>query len=366
MDYLFINILLIIIGSFSAFFSSVLTHLSQDEINIILQKETKKSERLRKLKLENDYANLSYNLFEMLLYVIACVLTGAEIQNLRSELWYFIISIVIIFIFIITLRTILCALGKRYTHYIAYRLTNVFYILFIFLKPFAYPVSVLKNKISSYNEEEDSREELDDLLETAHEEGAIETEEYRILKNIIHFSEVIVSDVMTPRTVIFSCEASLTVGEVLKQPEIKMYSRFPIWEGESLDDGVLGYVMTKDVLYAAISGKTEVKLKELAREIDFIPENAELDVALERFLQKQQHIFLVVDEYGGIEGLLTMEDVIETILGVEIIDEADKVADLRELAKSLRDKRIKQLSTLSVSSEESGVQNSKLPTSSEF
>jgi CBS domain containing-hemolysin-like protein len=90
-----------------------------------------------------------------------------------------------------------------------------------------------------------------------------------------------------------------------------------------------------------LNGLNNKSLSDLARPINFIPENAELGVALEELLRNKQHLYLVVDEYGGIEGLITLEDVIETILGVEIIDEADKVADLRQLAKQKREARVK-------------------------
>lgn len=156
----------------------------------------------------------------------------------------------------------------------------------------------------------------------------------------MNFSEVLVSDVMTPRTVIFSCEADKIIDDVIKMPELQMYSRFPIWEGESVDDGVIGYVMSKDILLAALNGKNNLSLRDFCREVYFIPENARLDIALERFLNRRQHLFIVVDEYGGVEGLITMEDVLETILGTEILDEVDKVADLRQLAKQRRDSRI--------------------------
>jgi CBS domain containing-hemolysin-like protein len=103
--------------------------------------------------------------------------------------------------------------------------------------------------------------------------------------------------------------------------------------------------MSKDLLYAAYNGDTSNVLRDYVRKVYFIPENAELDKALEKFLEARQHIFVVVDEYGGVEGLLTMEDVLETILGVEIVDEADRIVDLRELAKNRRDKRIAMLVT---------------------
>lgn len=96
------------------------------------------------------------------------------------------------------------------------------------------------------------------------------------------------------------------------------------------------------LLKSALEGKLSMQLHELVREVYFIPENVPLAKALEQFLKRRQHLFVVVDEYGGVEGLITMEDVMEAILGTEIVDENDRIIDLRELAKSRRDKRIAQ------------------------
>ena len=181
------------------------------------------------------------------------------------------------------------------------------------------------------------------MVETAKEDGYIDEDEYRLIKNIMHFSEVLVSDVMTPRTVIFSYEADKTIGEVINTPELQTFSRFPIWKGKSLDDEVVGYIVTKEILNAALQNKMGDKLQKYARAIHYIPENATLDDAMEQFIKLRQHIFLVVDEYGGIEGLISMEDLLENILGVEIVDEADRVVDMRELAKQRRDKRVQEL-----------------------
>ena len=185
----------------------------------------------------------------------------------------------------------------------------------------------------------EQREEFDALVDTAREEGTLDDGEYRIFKSIMNFSEIRVADIMTPRSVVFSVPSTKTVAEVALLPELQMYSRFPVWEGDSID-GVIGYALTKDVLRAALDGRRNRTLDRLVRQANFIPDNATLEKALEQFLQGRQHMFVVVDEYGGIEGLVTMEDVLETMLGTEIVDEADRVVDLRDLAKSRRDKRV--------------------------
>lgn len=187
--------------------------------------------------------------------------------------------------------------------------------------------------------EESTMEELGELIDTAHEEGTIDASEYRILQNIMRFSDVPVSDVMTPRTVVFALPSALTVADAAELPDLMNYSRFPIYDEETLDT-VSGYVLSKDVLFAAIKGRNSLTLRDIARDVYYVPETIPLDKALEVFIERKEHLFVVVDEYGGVEGLITMEDVFETILGVEILDEVDNVADLRTLAKQRRDHRI--------------------------
>lgn len=192
-------------------------------------------------------------------------------------------------------------------------------------------------------EEEEAREELEALVETAREEGALDPGEYRIMTNIMQLSSIEVTDVMTPRTVVSGLASELTVAEAIKRPELQMFSRMPVYEGADLDT-VAGYVMTKDILRAAVAGRLTAEIGRLKREIGFIPENITLDHALEQFLQQRQHVFMVVDEHGGVEGIITMEDVLETMLGAEIVDEADHVVDLRALAKQRRDARVARIS----------------------
>lgn len=212
--------------------------------------------------------------------------------------------------------------------------------------PFNGLIEFFNEKVGGIHHDEASRDEISALMDSAHEDGSIETEEYKLLTNIMNFKDIYVSDIMTPRIVVFALEADKTVNEVLAMPEIRNYSRIPIWEGESMDDGIVGYILTKELLFKALNNKKDVTMRQLARRVNFIPENAKIDSALEQLLEKRQQFMMVVDEYGGIDGIITMEDVMETLLGEEIVDEADKVVDLRVLAMQRRDKRIQEKNTI--------------------
>lgn len=338
---LFFSIFFFLIGCFIAFIASSLSSTNYDEI---IQSDLQEPNGKDISILQNVFFEYSTGIFfwEILFYAISfSFITHTIFLNSLNLFDFFLIMIAFLLV-TFAIRSVFSAFGRRLSVKSLIKLIGFVRFLRIISYPFAAFEEFLMKLITGKTEQEASREELTAMVESARQEGTLDDEEYRILKNIMHFSDVLVSDVMTPRTVVFSCNAMKTVGEIVNLPEMQMYSRIPIWDGNSLDDGVIGYVMSKDVYYAALTGKNNLPLKNLLREIDVIPENAQLDMALNRFLKKRQHIFLVVDEYGGIEGIITMEDVLETILGVEIVDEADRIVDLRELAKLHRDKRIAQ------------------------
>ncbi|MCS6999719.1 MAG: CBS domain-containing protein [Bacteroidota bacterium] len=184
-------------------------------------------------------------------------------------------------------------------------------------------------------------EELTAIMEEAVEEGTLEAGQVRILQNIMRVRDIHVEDVMTPRSVMAGLPADMTIADAAKMPELQTYSRLPVWEGMNVD-AIIGYVLSRDILLRALSGGGDEKVRSLVRQVVFIPENIGLDRALEEFLTRRQHMFIVVDEYGSVEGLITLEDVVETILGTEIVDEADRIVDLRQLAQQQRDRRIAQ------------------------
>jgi CBS domain containing-hemolysin-like protein len=241
------------------------------------------------------------------------------------------------------MRYLFQALGIRASENVKPGVSVLLFAFYILMYPLFWIFSTLNLAIVGEKTEEDSRDEIESVVESAYSEQALEADEYKILKNTMQFNEMTVHEVMTPRTVIFGMSIMSTIADVVDNPELQNYSRIPVWEGESIDDGVRGYVLTKDVFYAAVHEKGESTLEDFVREIRIINESDTLDDVLERILGSRNHIFMVADEYGGITGLITLEDVLETIIGEEILDEGDEYVDMRQLAKQLRDKKITKL-----------------------
>lgn len=185
------------------------------------------------------------------------------------------------------------------------------------------------------------REEFTALAEQGAREGLFRADESRVLRNLFRLGSLRAKHIMTPRIVLFAVPESATVQDVLREHTEFRFSRIPVY-GEDLDD-VSGYVLKDDVLLCGARDQHARRMSDLRREIVVVPESLPLPTLLERFLDSREHIALVVDEFGGTAGVVSMEDVVETVLGMEIVDEADKHKDMQELAREQWLKRARRL-----------------------
>ncbi len=176
-----------------------------------------------------------------------------------------------------------------------------------------------------------SRDEFTAMVDIGAAAGQLDRTESRILSNLLRFPELCAEDIMTPRTVVFALQQDATVNDVLQQhPEIN-FSRIPVFAANQ--DEVTGFVLKTDLLLSQHRTEGKAKLRDLKREIRGIDERTPLSKVLENVLDNRAHITLVVDEHGGMEGILTLEDVVETLVGSEIVDESDTIDDMRRLAR---------------------------------
>ena len=177
-----------------------------------------------------------------------------------------------------------------------------------------------------------SREELAAMAEIGHREGVVEEGESRIVRNLLAFDELTARDVMTPRTVLFALPREATVRDVMRDHRGEMrFSRIPLFS-ERIDH-IEGYVLKSDILLRAARDEDDVRMSTLARKLLVVEEAVPLRPLFERLVTEAEHMALVADEYGGTAGLVTMEDVVETLIGLEITDEADTTTDLQAYAR---------------------------------
>ncbi len=185
-----------------------------------------------------------------------------------------------------------------------------------------------------------SREDFSAMADIAKEEGVFQESESKVIKNLIDFKKILVKDIMTPRTVLHAANETMTIqGFYDKNPLLK-FSRIPIFNGSI--EAITGYFLKDQLLDAIIKGNGNETLKTIQRTIIVTERNAQIKLLFENLIKKHEHIALVVDEFGSISGIVTQEDIIETLLGLEIVDESDSHEDLRILARKLWETRAKR------------------------
>ena len=178
---------------------------------------------------------------------------------------------------------------------------------------------------------ESSDEEIVLLAEKEAKEGRLSTDESDMIANALRLDDVSVRDIMTPRTVMTALDQASTVGQVFKEMRNIPFARIPVYN-ENIDD-VVGILRRRDLLAAKADDRDEVPLKAFLQKAFFIPENATALDALRLFLQHHQQLAVVVDEFGSVAGVISMEDIVEQILGQEIFEKDDVAVDMRELAR---------------------------------
>ncbi len=178
------------------------------------------------------------------------------------------------------------------------------------------------------------RVEVKGTLRLARTTGALEQHEHEVMSNVLALPDIRLSRVLTPRTVMFSLPEETTVDEAIARHMPFRFSRIPVYE--ELPERVKGYVPRFEIYRASVRGQGNDPVGGLRRPVMFLPELATVGSALKQMLGEDEHIAMVVDEYGALEGLVTLEDLIETLLGAEIVDETDSVIDMQELAKKKR------------------------------
>lgn len=267
---------------------------------------------------------------------------GAQAVAVFGKAYFGVISAILTLLILFFSEIIPKTIGAVYWKKLA--LPSV--IVIIGMVYISYPIVVISEfitRIISKNRESQrmSIEEVVALVHLGTKEGVLKESESNIINNLIRLKTIKVRAIMTPRTVVVSAPEELSLDDFIKQKEHLHYSRIPVYSGNI--DNVTGFILNSDVLEQLANGSIDQELKDLKRPIVFFYENFSIPQLFEELLLKKEHIALIINEHGGTEGLATMEDIIETMLGLEIVDEKDIVVDMQELAKKEWEIRKKDL-----------------------
>ena len=310
---------------------SVLLSISYGHIKI-LEIEGKKSGQIwSKLKEDDSIRPLTAILtLNTIAHTVGAVGVGSQVQIQIGEQWLTIASALLTLAVLLFSEILPKTLGAVYWKKFAPASGHMILWLTILLLPFVSTIQAFRRLLPNAKSERVTRDELVVLADIGEEEGAIEEDEETVITNLLKLSEISVTDIMTPRVVVTTFPISHSIRMVLDEMPVLRVSRIPVY-GEDIDD-LKGLVIRSELLTAASRGEWNVTMEEIMNPIEKISDESNVDSALDIFLGTRQQLVAVTDQFGGTCGILTMEDVLETLLGQEIVDETDEVDDMRELA----------------------------------
>jgi CBS domain containing-hemolysin-like protein len=257
---------------------------------------------------------------------------GAQAIIVFGDAYFGLVSAVLTILILVLTEIIPKTIGARYWRKLAPLSSSVIKIMIIITYPLVVASAAIIRLVSNQkNEHTTSRDEISALANIGTEEGIFAEKENKIIQNLIRLKSVRVTEVMTPRVVVTVADARMSLDEFLKNKDYLRFSRIPVYEGN--DEHVTGYVLRQTVFENLAEDHLGMSLYDVKREITIVPNTKPLLGVWEQLLESKEHIALVVDEYGGMDGIVTMEDIIESLLGFEIVDEKDTVTDMQQFAR---------------------------------
>lgn len=312
---------------------AVLYSITQSQVELLKKSGKKSAVLLEKLRTDIDEPITAILTLNTIANTVGAAIAGAAVAKLYGDtnvIWFSGIFTLSILIFSeIIPKTIGVSFPVKLAPLVAVPLNW----MIILLKPIIYLLRTITRLIpQGATEGNVSAEELQTIAALSRKSGEIEPDQEKVINNVLELQTIMVRQVMTPRTVTFSLDEEVTVEDAMKQVhQLSSHSRVPVYKDEL--DNITGIIMRKDVLLAAARQQFKIKLLSLKKPAHFVPETAPLNRILIDFFERQQHLFVVVDEYGSMTGIISMEDILEEIVGREIIDESDRAKDMRELAR---------------------------------
>lgn len=297
------------------------------------ENEGKKGARLlKKFKEDVDKPLSSILSLNTIAHTIGAAGVGAQATALWGEAYFGYVSAALTILILLLSEILPKSIGTRYWRSLALPIAQVLNVMIYIMYPVVWISKGITRLISGNKPQEKvSREDIAALTDIGVEEGVVGEIESKTIKNLIRSRSIRASEVMTPRTVVVSIPESTRLADFFENPDVVRHSRFPVYDRNP--DNITGYVLKYDIVDQLGKKNGNLLVKEIKRPIVICYNYITVPKLFDIMLEKKEQIAVLVDEYGGIDGIVTLEDIIETIFGLEIIDERDNAVDMQELAK---------------------------------
>ncbi len=312
---------------------SVLLSMSRSFISILSKKNPTSGKSLEKLK-DNISRPLAAILsLNTIANTVGAAGVGAVTYNLLGSKWVAIMSGILTLSILIFSEIIPKTIGAHYWKKLAIPSSYMIRVLIVIMYPFVVMLEVLSNWLKP-EEKQDivTKEDVIAMAEIGEDEGTIEEDESTIIENLLRLDNITAEEVLTPRSVVYALQKDLTVRQALDEYDNIIFSRITDYD-KDLDE-ITGLVRRDNLLNSKAEDQFDVTMEELSEPVHIVNEKESVGSILDEFVHRREHLFIVKDEFGQFVGIITLEDAIETLLGVEIVDETDSVVDMRKLAEA--------------------------------
>jgi len=340
---LFIFVMFALVFSFlCSIAEAVILSVTPAYIEVLVKQRKSSGLLLRKLKANIGEPLAAILTLNTIAHTVGAVGAGAQAAIVFGSAYLGVVSAVLTLLILVFSEIIPKTLGAHHWRKLAPATAYGLRVLVWLLYPFVMLSERLTGgMVEGVTLNGFSRNEFAAMADLSAEEGQLAERESEILKNLLKLRKTRVRDAMTPRTVLFSLPGRITVQEFFRKYEQVMFSRIPVF-GEDPDQ-IFGFVLRGDLLLAQASGESARSLDEFRREVPVLPDSVSLAHAFTLLLRQTAHIAIVVDEYGDLQGILTLEDIFETLLGLEIVDEGDETVNMQELARDRWKRRAEEM-----------------------
>ena len=291
----------------------------------------KGAKRLKKLKQNTERPIAAILCINTIANTVGASLVGSLVMKVYGNTLVGVFSAIFTLLILVFAEIFPKTIGSTYWRRLAIPASGIINVMIFIVFPIVWVMEKLTKFISDNADQVSvSREDISAMVSVATEEEVIEKDEKKMIQNLLKLDEITAHEIMTPSVVVEMASGNMAAQELYDKDLV--HSRIPVCDEEN-DDYIIGYVLRQTILEKMAEDKFDAKLKEIARPILSFQENESVGTIWEKLLEKKEHISIIIDEYGTFRGIVTLEDVIETMLGKEIVDETDEVVDMQELAK---------------------------------